>query len=75
LEGGTGGSIVADDFRFEIDRVKSPFSQADLIASLKEYARVHKTDSFGMREYDAWTERIASAATIQIVADDVKLTL
>ncbi len=54
------------DFKFEIDRVKSPFTKADLINSLKEYARVHNVDSFGMRDYDSWDKRIASSETIRV---------
>lgn len=55
-----------NEFKFEIDRVKSPFVKADLINSLKDYARIHNVDSFGMLDYDSWNKRIASAATISV---------
>lgn len=54
------------EFKFKIDRVKSPFSKADLINSLKEYAQTHDVDSFGMLDYDSWNKKIASAATISV---------
>lgn len=57
--------MTDDAFRFEIDRIKSPFSKAQLIASLKEYARVHSVETFGMRDYNGWARRIVNANQIQ----------
>lgn len=54
------------EFKFKIDRVKSPFSKADLVNSLKEYAQVHGVESFGMLDYDSWNKKIATAATISV---------
>lgn len=58
--------MSADTFRYEIDRVRSPFSKAELIASLKKYAQSHKVESFGMRDYNAWRGKVAHAETIRI---------
>lgn len=58
--------MAAEAFHYEIDRVRSPFSKAALIASLKEYARVHNAESFGMRDYNAWRGKVANAETIRV---------
>ena len=55
-----------DDFHFDIDRVRSPFSKAQLIASLKKYAQLHSVDTFGMREYDVWDGKAAHSETIRV---------
>jgi hypothetical protein len=56
----------SDTFRFKIDRIRLPFSKAELIASLKEYAKAHDTETFGMRDYDSWSGRLASSETIRV---------
>ena len=53
-------------FRYEIDRVRSPFSKAELIASLKKYAQSQNVESFGMRDYNAWRGKVAHAETIRV---------
>ena len=55
-----------DAFRYEIDRVRSPFSRAQLVASLKRYAQSHNVESFGMRDYNAWRGKAANAETIRV---------
>lgn len=54
-----------DEFRYAIDRVWSQFSKPELGASLKDYARVRNKVSFSMREYDAWSGRLATSDTIR----------
>lgn len=51
-------------FHFEIDRLKSRASRTEIIASLKEYGRLHQCTTFGMREYDRWKKRLVSSETI-----------
>ena len=51
-------------FNFEVDRVKTHFSKAEIIASLKEYGKISNSVTFGMREYDNWKDRIVSSETI-----------
>jgi len=58
--------MSTDAFRYEIDRVRSPFSKAELIASLKKYAQSHNVESFGMRDYNAWCGKVAHAETIRV---------
>ncbi len=57
--------MKSKEFRYSIDRIRSQFSKNDLISSLKEYARVHSTISFGMRDYDAWNGRLATSDTFR----------
>ncbi len=52
-------------FRFSIDRVRTRASKAEVIASLKEYARIHQCDTFGMRDYDRWPKRLATSYTVR----------
>ncbi|MGO8777870.1 MAG: HNH endonuclease [Rhodomicrobium sp.] len=52
-------------FQFTIDRVRSQFSRAELLDSLRAYSRVNGEQSFGMREYDAWHARRATSDTIR----------
>ncbi len=52
-------------FRFEIDRVKTHASKAEIIASLREYGRLHRCQTFGMREYDGWKKRLVTSETIR----------
>lgn len=54
-----------EDFKYSIDRIRSQFSKAELIESLKEYLSTHTTSSFGMRDYDAWPGRLATSDTIR----------
>lgn len=55
-----------DEFHFDIDRIRSPFSKAQIIASLEKYAQLHNVDAFGMREYDAWNGKLAHSETIRV---------
>ena len=57
--------MSTEDFQYTIDRIRSQFSKAELTASLQEYLRVHKTQSFGMRDYDNWSGRLATSDTIR----------
>ncbi len=57
--------MSAEDFRYAIDRVRSQFSRAELIRSLQEYSRVHGAPTVGMRDYDAWSGRLATSDTIR----------
>lgn len=52
-------------FRFEIDRVKTHASRAEIVASLREYGRLHQCETFGMREYDGWQKRLVTSDTIR----------
>jgi hypothetical protein len=52
-------------FRFEIDRVKTHASKAEIVASLREYGRLHQCETFGMREYDIWKKRLVTSDTIR----------
>ena len=52
-------------FRFEIDRVKTHASRAEIVASLREYGRLHQCETFGMREYDGWKKRLVTSDTIR----------
>ena len=52
-------------FCFEIDRIKTHASRAEIVASLKEYGRLHQRETFGMREYDAWKKRLVTSDTIR----------
>ena len=52
-------------FRFEIDRVKTHASRAEIVASLREYGRLHQCETFGMREYDGWKKRLVTSETIR----------
>ncbi|MCG3773796.1 MAG: hypothetical protein JW395_0610 [Nitrospira sp.] len=52
-------------FRFEIDRIKTHASRAEIVASLQEYGRLHQYKTFGMREYDDWKKRLVTSDTIR----------
>lgn len=52
-------------FRFEIDRVKTHVSRAEIVTSLREYGRLHQRETFGMREYDGWKKRLVTSDTIR----------
>lgn len=52
-------------FRFQIDRIKTHASRAEIVASLKEYGRLHQCETFGMREYDTWKKRLVTSDTIR----------
>lgn len=57
---------MPEQFRFNIDRVRSHHSKAEIVASLKEYGELHGQPTFGMREYDKWPKRLVSAETIRV---------
>lgn len=57
--------MPTEPFQFSIDRIRSQFSRAEIVESLKAYSRTHGTSSFGMREYDAWGRRLATSDTIR----------
>lgn len=52
-------------FSFEIDRIKTHASRAEIISSLREYGRLHQCQTFGMREYDGWKKRLVTSDTIR----------
>lgn len=58
--------MTDESFRYEIDRIKTHASKAEVIASLKEYALLHKCSTFGMRDYDGWASRLVSSETIRV---------
>ncbi len=55
-----------DNFEFKIDRIRSPYSKPEMVESLKLYAETHEIETFGMREYDAWENRLATSETIRL---------
>ncbi|MBI3811452.1 MAG: HNH endonuclease, partial [Nitrospirae bacterium] len=57
--------MTDEPFRFEIDRVKTHASRAEIVASLREYGRLHQCETFGMREYDDWKNRLVTSDTIR----------
>jgi len=57
---------MSEKFRFKIDRIRSPYSKAEIVASLKEYGELHGRPTFGMRDYNIWPKRLASAETIRV---------
>ncbi len=52
-------------FRFQIDRIGTKASRAEILASLKDYGRLHQCETFGMRDYDNWAKRLVSSETIR----------
>jgi hypothetical protein len=54
------------EFRYDIDRIRSRYSKAEILASLKEYGRLHPGSPFGMREYDSWPGRLVTSETIRL---------
>lgn len=52
-------------FRSPIDEIRSRFSKAEIIASLKEYGRLHGKSSFLMREYDNWSGKLLYSSGIR----------
>ena len=59
--------MSSDKFQFKIDRVRSRFSKAELIASLKEFGSLNNVQTFGMRDYNKWNKRIVTADTIRVM--------
>ena len=57
--------MSTEAFRYTIDRVSSPFSKAEIIASLKEYGRLHGKSSFGTQEYDNWSGKLLYSSAIR----------
>lgn len=53
-----------EDYAYSIDKLKPKHSRAEIIDNLKQYARIHGVDTFGMRDYDAWSKRILRSETI-----------
>lgn len=53
-------------FEYTIDRVRTRFSNPEIVESLKRFAKVHGVETFGMREYDAWDQHILSAERIRV---------
>jgi hypothetical protein len=54
-----------EPFRYTVDRISSPFSKAQIVASLKEYGELHCKSSFTGRDYDNWSEKIAYSSAIR----------
>jgi len=52
-------------FEYVIDRIRTRFSKPEIVESLKHYAGAHGVDTFGMREYDSWDQRLLSSETIR----------
>lgn len=57
--------MTDEPFRFEIDRVKTHASRAEILASLREYGRSTQCETFGMRDYDGWEKRLVTSDTIR----------
>jgi hypothetical protein len=57
--------MADDDFPYAIDRIRSQFTKAELLASLRAYSQISGAQSFGMREYDAWPPKRATSDTIR----------
>jgi hypothetical protein len=57
--------MSTEAFRYEIDRVSSPFSKAEIVASLKEFGRVHGKSSFGTQEYDNWSGKLLFSSAVR----------
>jgi len=57
--------MSTEEFHYEIDRVSSPFSKAEVVASLKKYAEVHRKSSFRGQDYDNWPDKIAHSNAIR----------
>lgn len=57
--------MTDEPFRFEIDRVKTHASRAEILASLREYVRLNQCGTFGMRDYDGWKKRLVTSDTIR----------
>ena len=53
-------------FEYVIDRVRTQFSKPEIVELLKCYANAHDVDTFGMREYDSWDQRLLSSETIRV---------
>jgi hypothetical protein len=54
-----------ESFRSKIDEIRSRFSKAEIIASLKEYGRLHGKSSFTLREYDNWEDKLLASSNIR----------
>lgn len=57
--------MSTEAFRYTIDRVSSPFSKAEIVASLKEYGRLHGKYSFGTQDYDDWSGKLLFSRAIR----------
>jgi len=57
--------MSAEPFCSTIDEIRSRFSKAEIIASLKEYGRLHGKSSFGQQEYNNWKDKILASSNIR----------
>jgi hypothetical protein len=56
--------MSAEPFHYTNDGARSRFSKAEIVASLKEYGRLHRKSSFGREEYDNWSGRLLHSSNI-----------
>src|SRR3990167_8909802 len=54
-----------ENYKYKIDRQKTQCSKTEIVESLQKFHKICEKDTFGMREYDAWQNRIASSETIR----------
>ncbi|HMD98534.1 MAG TPA: HNH endonuclease [Terriglobia bacterium] len=59
-----GGRMSREPFRYRIDRISSPFSKVQIIASLKKYGEAHRRSSFTEQDYNNWVDKIAHSNAI-----------
>ena len=57
--------MSTEGFRDEIDSVRSQFSKTEIVASLKEYGRLHRKSSFTEEEYNNWSDRLLHSSNIR----------
>ena len=57
--------MSTEAFRYTIDRVSSPFSKAEIVASLKQFGRLHGKSSFTEQEYNNWSGKLAHSNAIR----------
>jgi hypothetical protein len=56
---------MPEEFHFKVDRIRTKYSKAEIIASLKKYGEQYGVMTFGTREYDKWSKRIVCSAVIR----------
>ncbi len=52
------------EYKFKTSSKKPQFSKPDILNSLKRFAEITKYQSFGMRDYDAWSDRLVTSDTV-----------
>ena len=59
-------------YKFKILSKKPQFTKPDILNSLKRFAEIMKYQSFGMRDYDAWSDRLVTSDTVEDLAKVIK---